>query len=142
MSLISKLIGRKCLLSNLKYLYKLNHSGQNLARHVSGKTFNIKKNEYNVSTSFGEHLIEFNLNMHNVKIGTKKFPYIWLRDNCKCSKCFNYETHEVDIDMAELSIDSKPVQIIDKKDKVEIKCKTFFFNLLNLFRLVICIFFI
>jgi hypothetical protein len=124
MRLIFNLIGRNCLLSNLKKLKKFNYSFQNLPRR--NLTFNIEKNEYNVSTSFGENLIEFNLEMSNVKIGSKKFPYVWLRDNCKCSKCFNYVTHEVDLDLVELSVNSKPVQISDKKNKVEIKCKVFF----------------
>lgn len=128
MSLVFKLIGRKCLLSIPNTNNKFNYTLKNLIRYSSGKTFNIKKNEYNVSASFGEQLIEFNLDVNNTKIGKKIFPYIWLRDNCKCSKCFNYTTYEVDLDLAELSIDSKPIQITEKDEKVEIKCNFLVYN--------------
>ena len=49
---------------------------------------NLNKNQ--LETKFKQDYFEI-----NYKGLFKDLPYIWLRDNCRCSKCYNKEVQEV-----------------------------------------------
>ncbi|CAF0766806.1 unnamed protein product [Brachionus calyciflorus] len=76
--------------------------------HVVGRQFNIE-------TKFDVNGIEIKAN--NV---IKKFPYLWLRDNCKCSKCYNYIADEIDIDLTKLSDSIKPDKVETVKNIISV----------------------
>ena len=90
---------------------------------VKNSTFTLNKPEFNLSGKFETNHIEFSLN-NNLKNIDKKYPYIWLRDLCRCPQCFNQKTEEKTIALANISIDIKPnfVASISKKDCIEITC--------------------
>jgi hypothetical protein len=92
---------------------------------INEKKFELNRDGFKILTVFNEDFIEFDLDLENVKIGTKKLPYIWLRDNCKCSICFNFKTNEIDLDILSLPFDSKPINVLNKDENktIEIICK-------------------
>ncbi len=68
--------------------------------------------------------IKFSLTIQSNKKTEKNYPYIWLRDQCACSECFNHTTEEVELDLASIPADVKPIEMnkIDN-ETVEIICK-------------------
>ncbi|KAF2893292.1 hypothetical protein ILUMI_12880 [Ignelater luminosus] len=46
---------------------------------------------------------------------TLKFYYIWLRDHCRCSQCYNTKTHQISSNILNIPINIKPskVEIIE-----------------------------
>ena len=63
-------------------------------------------------TKFNDDSIQF----QTIDNRSKIFPYIWLRDHCKCSKCFNKNTEELEFDLSEIPIDIKPISIKKTND--------------------------
>lgn len=53
---------------------------------------------------------------------TKQFPYLWLRDNCKCSACYNYTADEIDIDLTKLSNSIAPKKVQSSQSKFSVIC--------------------
>jgi hypothetical protein len=82
-------------------------------------------NNFILKTSFTNNAIEFRTNDER---NLKKYPYIWLRDHCKCSKCFNERTEELEFDVSEINIDIKPRSVKYLNNHVvEITCKYLLF---------------
>jgi hypothetical protein len=52
--------------------------------------------------------ITFNSSAHTIPM-RKVFPYAWLRDNCRCPKCYNYLADEIERDLHSLTDDLKPI---------------------------------
>ena len=106
---------------------RLNH---HTFKKLSSKFISFERDGYKVATKLSERVIEFGLELNDVKIGTKTMPFIWLRENCKCEKCFNYRTNECDLDLTSLPLDIVPREIIQDKQehRIEIKCKHIIFN--------------
>ncbi|CAH1259077.1 Hypp2145 [Branchiostoma lanceolatum] len=42
--------------------------------------------------------------------GVDRFPYIWLRDNCQCSECFQADLNKRLVLTSELDLDVSPVR--------------------------------
>jgi hypothetical protein len=83
--------------------------------------------KHTIKTSLRNDHLEFELN-ENLR---KKFPYIWLRDNCKCTKCFNYLADEVELDLLNVDENIAPYSVElkakDKSEFLEIVCKYFWY---------------
>lgn len=56
-------------------------------------SLNRKKEKLKLETNFKENHFEFSFEKN--KKFFKDLPYIWLRDNCRCSKCYNSLVQEV-----------------------------------------------
>lgn len=39
---------------------------------------------------------------------TEEFPFVWLRDNCQCSACYDASSKSRTISFADFQLDSKP----------------------------------
>ena len=99
--------------SNIKYI---------ASSDVSLSLENLVKNAKSEAKLNKEYL---QLNFFQSSRKTEKiYPYIWLRDQCKCSECFNHTTEEVELDLAAIPVDVKPIEMnkIDE-EAVEIICK-------------------
>jgi hypothetical protein len=121
-------IQTKNLLLNLKAVNK-NFIHLENVKFFANKTFAMEDKDLKVKTKFEENHIELSLNW---KSGDnkleKKFPNIWLRDNCTCSQCYNKITSEIEIDIGKLSLNPKAKDIFHEKNSLEITCN---FNHLN-----------
>lgn len=51
----------------------------------------------------------------------EKFPFIWLRDNCTCSKCFHPVSKARNVLMNDLNLDLKPKTVDTHVDSNEVK---------------------
>lgn len=100
------------------------------SRHtLESKSVNFNKNIFNLhdkkdfATTFNDDSVEFIKDDNNIK----KYPYIWLRDHCKCSMCFNSVTEELELDISEISLDIKPILVKSLNDNsFEILCECFY----------------
>ena len=108
-----RLLNRICSQSSLLSLFKQRKystfkvENQRILTHL----FNSVKNR-DIQAHFDNRSFEINvLNRSNAKQSTKKFPYIWLRDTCKCPKCFDIATDEKRNDLNEISMDIEPTHI-------------------------------
>ena len=84
----------------------------------SNKLITIENEKLKLETNLKNNYFYFNLikNDINQKL-FKDIPYIWLRNNCRCSKCYNYEVEEVELNLQSLSIDDlKPKELKFNKD--------------------------
>lgn len=109
----------KCLAKNF-YWYK---SLKTCKRLLSTDLINAKcyvtykdnKNRY-YETLFEENCVQISLTLseNNKSKINKKFPYIWLRDKCKCSECYNYTADEVEVDLGKISDQIKPVRVEER----------------------------
>ncbi|XP_078693323.1 gamma-butyrobetaine dioxygenase-like isoform X1 [Branchiostoma floridae x Branchiostoma belcheri] len=43
--------------------------------------------------------------------GVSRFPYVWLRDNCQCSQCFNPDSLSRRVLMTDLDVNVSPVRV-------------------------------
>lgn len=78
---------------------------------VSTFTSFDKQNKLNLEAKFDDNYFEFTYhNKTNLKLN-KDLPYIWLRNNCRCSKCYNFEVQEVELDLQRIPLDVKPTKI-------------------------------
>lgn len=104
-------IGSVAFKSNIKNLANLNKVIASGYTTLSKKNTikNIEMNELNLETKLNDGFIQFNLLVRN-KSYVKEFPYIWLRDHCKCSKCHNKKTDENEFDLSLIPHNIKPVQ--------------------------------
>ena len=90
------------------------------ANPVADVTFRHKEKSF--ITTFNNNSVEFRANENNIK----KYPYIWLRDHCKCSTCFNQTTEELEFDLSEIPLDIKPSSVKNLKTNFfEIICESF-----------------
>lgn len=91
------------------------------------KLINDQTSNINIETRLNVDSIEISMTMNQISV-KKAYPYIWLRDNCKCSKCFNYLADEVERDLLGLDENVKPLTFQSKSDSnlVEITCMTFY----------------
>ena len=84
---------------------------------------NVKMNELHLETKLNEGFIQFNLLLRN-KSYVKEFPYIWLRDHCKCPKCYNKRTEENEFDLSLIPLNIKPIRAKTLENhNLEIICK-------------------
>jgi hypothetical protein len=84
-----------------------------------------------VYTFFNENSIEFKLLKKNeakpIEL-KKQFPYIWLRDSCKCKECYDPGADEKrnDLNKTELDIAPKSIRLLENveniKENFEITC--------------------
>lgn len=65
-------------------------------------------------TKFGKNSLEI---FSKIAKSSRHYPYLWLRDNCKCSKCYNYIADEIDIDLTTIPDTIRPnkIESIDQK---------------------------
>jgi hypothetical protein len=113
-----------------KYKYKTDKRFRYSLKRNDSNIIYLKKNNSEYQTIFESDFFEINFSLNNT-ILKREMPYIWLRDNCKCSKCFNNYTEEVELDKVSLNVDSRPKNIQetaqDQSEKVqthvEIICK-------------------
>ena len=83
-------------------------------------------------TKFTPQDIEFTFNSSGTVAQARKlFPYAWLRDNCRCAKCYNYVADEIERDLHSLSSDLRPSHLKSlatpnghNSNKIELTCKT------------------
>lgn len=61
-----------------------------------------------------DHLL---LNLEAVDL---KFPYFWLRDNCRCSDCFHPQTHQIMHEFTDLDLHIRPADVNTVGDEVHI----------------------
>lgn len=52
--------------------------------------------------------------------GREEFPWVWLRDNCQCSKCYEPVSMCRIINLTEWDLNTKPVEVKTSDDNVEI----------------------
>jgi hypothetical protein len=80
------------------------------------KLIKIENEKLKLETNLKNNYFYFNLIKNDQKL-FKDIPYIWLRNNCRCSKCYNYEVEEVELNLQSLSIDDlKPKELKFNKD--------------------------
>lgn len=100
------------------------HNRQQTTNSKENSFFDNENNDSILKTTFTNDSIEFRTNDDR---HFKKYPYIWLRDHCKCSKCFNTRTEELEFDMSEICIDIKPKSVKHlNKHVFEIICEYLF----------------
>lgn len=57
----------------------------------------------------------------------KDFPYVWLRDRCRCSECFNRKTQENDLTPFDLTpLDMAPLKACFERNTINVTCKSRF----------------
>lgn len=67
-------------------------------------------------------VLEYHATDKNVKV-SKDFPYVWLRDRCRCASCFNQRTQENEITPFVLTpLDMAPVNVSMDQDAVNVTC--------------------
>lgn len=78
-----------------------------------------------IETNFSQNTFEIYSKSSKL---SRKYPYLWLRDNCKCSKCYNYLADEVDIDLTKIpdSIRPNKIETINPRT-ISILCKFLIF---------------
>ncbi|XP_068626489.1 gamma-butyrobetaine dioxygenase [Battus philenor] len=86
--------------SNLIESFKLNLNKNSLIRNASSYNNDILALE--------------------VKGETLKFPYVWLRDNCKCEKCFHPTAKSRILDWSKFDINAKPKDITKHEDYIHV----------------------
>ena len=106
-------------------LWKLNKISKILTN--SYKTLNyIPSNNSNVKiqASFYDDNFEVKFSKLN-EIDKKQFPYIWLRDFCKCKDCFDGRNKQTLINLKNIPLDIKPNDILKSENdsKFTINCK-------------------
>lgn len=81
------------------------------------------QNTLKTEAVFKEKSIELNVHTSSGLV-TKQFPYIWLRDNCKCSKCYNYTADEIEIDITKVLDSTRPIDVKETSKSLQITCKS------------------
>ena len=83
---------------------------------------------HNVKTIFSDSYFEISLSAReNGVVGNKKkYPYIWLRDNCKCNDCYDCKNQQTLVNLKSIPLNIKPNDISSNNDsKFTINCKYF-----------------
>ncbi|XP_071949804.1 trimethyllysine dioxygenase, mitochondrial-like [Antedon mediterranea] len=52
-----------------------------------------------------------------------KIPYVWLRDHCRCSECYNQKTNQRLFDSFVIDVDEAPVSVESYDDKIKLTWK-------------------
>ena len=47
-----------------------------------------------------------------IKNVAEEFPFVWLRDNCQCSACYDPSSKSRTISFADFQLDSKPKSVV------------------------------
>ncbi|XP_046399887.1 gamma-butyrobetaine dioxygenase-like isoform X2 [Ischnura elegans] len=63
----------------------------------------------------GKHLPGSNTDVEN-----QQFPFVWLRDNCQCPKCFHSEAFSRTLQMLDFDINCRPTSLKVSEDKTSI----------------------
>ena len=85
-------------------------SNQQIKLASTFTSFN-KQYKLNLCTKFDDAHLEFSYNNESNQKLNKDLPYIWLRNNCRCSKCYNYQVQEVELDFQRIPLNVKPSKI-------------------------------
>ncbi|XP_022909628.2 trimethyllysine dioxygenase, mitochondrial [Onthophagus taurus] len=81
---------------------------------LTQKVFSQKINNTRFLSLYDSHLeIDENLKIH----------YIWLRDHCRCEKCYNQKTNQIMSDVLKIPKNIKPVDCVKINDKLKITWK-------------------
>jgi hypothetical protein len=104
-----------------RYIFKLLNRNLvllNNQRFINeSKLIAIENEKLKLETNLKNNYFYFNLIKNDNQKLFKDIPYIWLRNNCRCSKCYNYEVEEVELNLQSLSIDDlKPKELKFNKD--------------------------
>lgn len=104
-----------------RYIFKLLNRNLvllNNQRFINeSKLITIENEKLKLETNLKNNYFYFNLIKNDNQKLFKDIPYIWLRNNCRCSKCYNYEVEEVELNLQSLSIDDlKPKELKFNKD--------------------------
>ena len=69
------------------------------------KSFRHQYGEREASIKLDENTFELRLGQSNSDTSamSRQFPYVWLRDNCTCPRCFNSTINENTLDLLEMS---------------------------------------
>ena len=91
-----------------------------LFKYSNSKRRNREENIHYVS--FGKNSLELIFKKLDLHL-SKEMPYVWLRNKCKCDKCYNSHTEEVELDLTEIPVDVNldKYQLVDF-DNLEITC--------------------
>lgn len=94
-----------------------------MLKNLSNKFVNLchVTRRLHIETKFGKNSFEIISKISKI---SRQYPYLWLRDNCKCSKCYNYIADEIDIDITKIAdtIRPKKIESIDQKT-ISVLCK-------------------
>jgi len=123
---VREFLQTKNILLNLKALNKKFIHLESV-KFFANQTFVMEDKDLKVKTKFDENHFELSLKSGEQKL-EKKFPNIWLRDNCTCSQCYNKITSEIEIDIGKLSLNPKAKYIFHEKNSLEITCNIFYHN--------------
>ncbi|KAF4988275.1 hypothetical protein FDECE_15126 [Fusarium decemcellulare] len=52
----------------------------------------------------------------------KRFPNLWLRDNCQCTQCVNQDTRQRNFDTFQLPEDIRPLKFSETESHLEVEC--------------------
>ena len=74
-------------------------------RHFVAKSFRQQCGEREASIKLDENTFELRLGQSSNDAGamSKQLPYVWLRDNCTCLRCFNPTINEYTLDLLEIN---------------------------------------
>ncbi|XP_017769680.1 PREDICTED: trimethyllysine dioxygenase, mitochondrial [Nicrophorus vespilloides] len=83
--------------------------------HARKALLSTTKNLERFLSTHGNHL---EINFENKVL---KYNYIWLRDHCRCEKCYNRKTFQIASDINEIALDIKPTDCQKSGDNLKIK---------------------
>jgi hypothetical protein len=101
-----------------------------MVRMINSLVSNVQVSNSQFETKLNQNNIEISFNSSQISNMRKIFPYTWLRDNCKCPKCYNYLADEIERDLLALDENIRPIHLrqvstIDQPNQIEIICKNF-----------------
>lgn len=70
-------------------------------------------------------------NMLNISAAKNNFSvsFFWLRDHCRCERCYDFSTHQRIFNFLDIPIDIKPTEhSIDDGNKLNVICKSSFIS--------------
>lgn len=113
-----KLIGRALASSaNLHhFIIKQAPKFQRYSTHIN-KTIKLTSNQSELTTSFQESCLTLDYKVTSSNQYLKKLPYVWLRNNCKCPKCYDEVTEENELDLSQTPVDIKPSHVEQNSEK-------------------------
>lgn len=80
---------------------------------------------FSTSTALLNRIASTSLEKDRLKVqwqnGEKsEFHNVWLRDHCRCEKCFNYSTYQREYDMLHMPLDIKPTQATSSGEQLHL----------------------
>lgn len=99
-----------CIVISTNYRQFHNRASCQCQNKILNKTgSSIDTNQHGVLLNYGDYHLDL--------------PYLWLRDHCRCSTCFNYETFQKNVEANPLFPVPVPVHVEFDNRVLTIKCK-------------------